>query len=536
MALLGDWRHIIFQLILFAFAVQCSDNLKKDVADSWGTEFIFIIPPNKLVAFHAFCYIFAWNKNTYVALNIEYTKIDNAKVTRKMDSVEFRSFRRYDFENLVMMEGNEGLQMLGNDRIHIIASEKISLTCYTYDHNSFADMFLVHPVGMGGDFYAFSLPGRSTMTLYLLPLGATNETISQSYDVHSVSLKVRQKNKIINIKQDMKAGSLWQYRERVEQTISIWIHDELNNTDVRKSVQNNSIIKIARMIVIASIRDIAIAGTKKNDFACFMPTPMIVDRCARLTNPTYHPARQAFAHNLLFTAPSHLCPEETIDIKSDLTTEWTSLSVKWDEDVEEVSMKKIGDKSKFIMQSGRTMMNIINYGGSNGIYLHEIPEYSQWISDESFTTWVPPGFIGAAYALMASGETPSNLSLYKLSLNTHSAYRLSFQGKFTRYLPIIIGEGNGTSIGYIPAINLRHILQPIFAAPTTIAPLTTTTVTETVTAEDEECIADFAVINSSTKSPTSTRIKMRKIASLMALSNSLFAICICFMAYSENEQ
>ncbi|VBB30659.1 unnamed protein product [Acanthocheilonema viteae] len=360
---------------------------------------------------------------------------------------------------------------------------------------------------MGGDFYAFSLPGRSTMTLYLLPLGATNETISQSYDVHSVSLKVRQKNKIINIKQDMKAGSLWQYRERVEQTISIWIHDELNNTDVRKSVQNNSIIKIARMIVIASIRDIAIAGTKKNDFACFMPTPMIVDRCARLTNPTYHPARQAFAHNLLFTAPSHLCPEETIDIKSDLTTEWTSLSVKWDEDVEEVSMKKIGDKSKFIMQSGRTMMNIINYGGSNGIYLHEIPEYSQWISDESFTTWVPPGFIGAAYALMASGETPSNLSLYKLSLNTHSAYRL-----------------------------IRHILQPIFAAPTTIAPLTTTTVTETVTAEDEECIADFAVINSSTKSPTSTRIKMRKIASLMALSNSLFAICICFMAYSENEQ
>ncbi|EFO16009.1 hypothetical protein LOAG_12500 [Loa loa] len=59
---------------------------------------------------------------------------------------------------------------------------------------------------MGGDYYGFSLPGPSTTTLYFLPLGATNETISQSYGIHNVSITVRQNNKSEMIKQIMKVN------------------------------------------------------------------------------------------------------------------------------------------------------------------------------------------------------------------------------------------------------------------------------------------------------------------------------------------
>lgn len=69
---------------------------------------------------------------------------------------------------------------------------------------SYTCWFSVHPVGMGGDYYAFSLPGPSTTTLYFLPLGTTNETISQSHGVHNVSITVRQNNKLETIKQSMK--------------------------------------------------------------------------------------------------------------------------------------------------------------------------------------------------------------------------------------------------------------------------------------------------------------------------------------------
>lgn len=70
----------------------------------------------------------------------------------------------------------------------------------------------------------------------------------------------------------VQAGSLWQYTIPVEQTVSVWIRDELNKST---TVRN---FEMARIMVIASIRNVSISGVKKAGFACFMPTPMVVDR------------------------------------------------------------------------------------------------------------------------------------------------------------------------------------------------------------------------------------------------------------------
>nr|CDQ04056.1 Bm1548 [Brugia malayi] len=170
----------------------------------------------------------------------------------------------------------EGLHMLKDNRIYVTSSDKISINCHIFDLESVVDLLTVYPVGMGGDYYGFSLPGSSTVTIYLLPLERTNETISET---HHISIIEKQNNKLKTIKQNMKAGSLWQFTAYVEKTISVWIRDQLSNTNTTKvtgqRAWNN---EIARLMVIVSIRNVSIQGVAKKDFGCFMPTPMIVDR------------------------------------------------------------------------------------------------------------------------------------------------------------------------------------------------------------------------------------------------------------------
>ncbi|EJW78953.1 hypothetical protein WUBG_10138, partial [Wuchereria bancrofti] len=57
-----------------------------------------------------------------------------------------------------------------------------------------------YPVGMGGDYYGFSLPGNSTVTIYLLPLERINETIPEN---HHISIIEKQDNELKTIKQNM---------------------------------------------------------------------------------------------------------------------------------------------------------------------------------------------------------------------------------------------------------------------------------------------------------------------------------------------
>ncbi|EFO15332.2 hypothetical protein LOAG_13178 [Loa loa] len=150
------------------------------------------------------------DKTKNVTVNIEYNILSNkngsSAIRKKVDKVVIRASYEYKFYNLVTDNTTGGLHMLGNNQIHITSLDKISIIAYVSDTKSAIDYFLVHPVGMGGDYYGFSLPGPSTTTLYFLPLGATNETISQSYGIHNVSITVRQNNKSEMIKQIMKVG------------------------------------------------------------------------------------------------------------------------------------------------------------------------------------------------------------------------------------------------------------------------------------------------------------------------------------------
>uniref|UniRef100_A0A0R3RY44 DUF4433 domain-containing protein n=1 Tax=Elaeophora elaphi TaxID=1147741 RepID=A0A0R3RY44_9BILA len=355
---------------------------------------------------------------------------------------------QHNFRNLVANDRKKGLHMLGDDRIHITSSEKITITCYINDNQSFVEMFLVHPVGMGGDYYAFSLPGRSTMTLYFLPLGTTNETMSQNHDVHNVSITLKQtNNKLETIKQDMKAGSLWQYTAPVERTVSIWIRDQLNNhsaKEIESTERAMSDIGIPRMMVIASIRDISIGGVKKTDFSCFMPTPLIVDRCAKLTNPVYHPVIKAFANDFLFTAPSHQCPQD-------------KFVVFFCTFVDKKFLNKIN-----VLRTA--MMNIVNFGGGKGTFIYEIPEYSQWITDHVIPVRIPKNYnatlrvrfslLKQINAIGAQGEeAPHNITLHHAAIASDTIWIFHVEGNFDRYLPIVIAETDQTSVGYIPAIN-----------------------------------------------------------------------------------
>ncbi|VDK74710.1 unnamed protein product [Litomosoides sigmodontis] len=201
MVLLGGWQRFAFALILFLFTAPCQTYR----GDSWGTEFIFALPPNHADEFQAYCYFFGKDGQTTNYINIDYPGVENSKFTRMRAEFSFKAARKYIFEKVVMSDvAKEGMNMISDYRIHVTSSDIISIHCFIFDSETFATMFLVHPVGMGGDYYAFSLPGRSIMSLYFLPLGATNQATSQSDDVHSVSITLRQKNKLKIVKQNMK--------------------------------------------------------------------------------------------------------------------------------------------------------------------------------------------------------------------------------------------------------------------------------------------------------------------------------------------
>ncbi|KAK6114687.1 hypothetical protein QQG55_57125 [Brugia pahangi] len=156
------------------------------------------------------------NKEANITVNIEYnSKSNNTEIiARKKDKFHFKNFYKYDFHNLAMDDiVQEGLHMLKDNRIYVISSDKISINCHIFDLESVVDLLTVYPVGMGGDYYGFSLPGSSTVTIYLLPLERTNETISET---HHISIIEKQNNKLKTIKQNMKAGSLWQFTAYVE--------------------------------------------------------------------------------------------------------------------------------------------------------------------------------------------------------------------------------------------------------------------------------------------------------------------------------
>ncbi|KAK6114688.1 hypothetical protein QQG55_57130 [Brugia pahangi] len=244
-----------------------------------------------------------------------------------------------------------------------------------------------------------------------------------------------------------------------------------------------------------------------------MPTPMIVDRCARLTIPAYYPMNKAFANNILLTAPSNDCPMENVDIifaKVDL------LPMKWNKSPEPINVNEKFCKKSLAIKSTTTSMNIINYGGNKGIFIHEIPAYSQWINDDIFPVIVPEG---------------SHASLHVILSNySEKAVRKNVQN--------VIIEFNHTSIGYIAAISLPRISPPMFTKYShiihlkKIKPEATTLLTTTT---EEECFVD-ATATEPVAAPLIATTKITQGASVNILSNNLFAICIFFIVCAERKQ
>ncbi|VDM13855.1 unnamed protein product, partial [Wuchereria bancrofti] len=371
---------------------------------------------------------------------------------------------QYNFHNLVMDDTvEEGLHMLEDNRIHVTSSDKMSINCHIFDLESVVDLLTVYPVGMGGDYYGFSLPGNSTVTIYLLPLERINETIPEN---HHISIIEKQDNELKTIKQNMTAGSLWKFTTHVEKTISIWIRDQLSDINSTKEIGqrawNN---EIGPLMVIVSIRNISILGVTKKDFGCFMPTPMIVDRCAKLTIPAYYPMNKAFANNILLTPPSNQCPMEKIDI---MFAKIDSLPIKWNKAPEPINVNEKFCRRTLAVKSTTTSMNIVNYGGNKGLFIHEIPAYSQWINDDIFPVVVPEGSQASLHVILSNynekavrkdvqnaNEEFNNFRFsYSITSLSPGFWRMRAQyGRKRRYVPVVIIEFNHTSIGYIAAIS-----------------------------------------------------------------------------------
>lgn len=70
-----------------AFAAAYSEKSTYN-ADSWGTEFIFALPPNDVDAFQAYCSFIGLKKES-IFVNVDYPGINNAKLVRKKDKLSF---------------------------------------------------------------------------------------------------------------------------------------------------------------------------------------------------------------------------------------------------------------------------------------------------------------------------------------------------------------------------------------------------------------------------------------------------------------
>uniref|UniRef100_A0A915PLI8 IgGFc-binding protein N-terminal domain-containing protein n=1 Tax=Setaria digitata TaxID=48799 RepID=A0A915PLI8_9BILA len=495
--------------------IRNSECLKGLEADSWGTEFIFVLPStgNYEIAETA-CYLFGMDREISITVHadygvIQYTRDNKPKLREIKQQLTFKGFHKYEIESWKMDEIKEGLHMLLNTRIHITATDKISINCYVSDVTGAVDYFLVHPVGMGGNYYSFSIPTHITATVYFLPLGATNQTIWQEHGVHDVSITIGENNQL-------KAGSLWQYTTATQKPISLWIRDQLEEF-VSKPKLRNSLdqMNVTRLLIVVSVRGMHSREGVDADIAHYMPTTMIVDRCAELRIPAHYPVAKSFSNDVLMTAPSPFCPQETIEIKTSLT-ESDSLLMKWDETSSIISLHGKISKDTFIISSQTTIMNIVHCGGENGFFLHEVPPYSQWVNGDSAVV-IPPDHKATLYVLaddygreatLEGHEYPYfetledivsdfSLFLYKGTLIS-GAYRIGIDQELGgRYIAIVIGESDRSSIAYVAAINLNLTTREPTTTPLLASTMTTVTTTQT--------------------------------ASLDVISNNLFAICVCLI-------
>ncbi|CAG9537069.1 unnamed protein product [Cercopithifilaria johnstoni] len=432
--------------------------------DTYGRDFIFVYPPNNSGSSGMNATLSIINPDTrhHANVTIEYPEFntigDKITVIRHttISVVKVMSRNLLNFHKSVILDNiTNGLRSYLDARIVVHSTIPITLIANSMDVYGAQDSFLVLPISMAGNHYAFTLPASSSSgstLIYFLPVKAEPNqyiTINFVHEAFSSSCKYT-----------AKVGKMLVF-SLSGKSVTFWARSNFT------------------FIIVAAVRGLP---TKKKsnilDFGCFMPSPMPTMDCDKLSVRDSHVTPLLTGKYYFLTPPSFKCGSVEISIygsnKAVKTKHLLSTSIQ---SSNPVILDEYGNMAAI---STTIMLNVIRYGGYNvgalnyeeGGYLHEVPTISQFItgmipiivpSDSNQITVI------ADYKAMSSaffdGEISLSFtvlpflhnSLYYATGTVSSGFHFFYADGL--YIIFITGRTNNSAYGYIPAFNSRKVVK-----------------------------------------------------------------------------
>ncbi|VIO89023.1 Uncharacterized protein BM_BM9924 [Brugia malayi] len=495
--------YFIWQTIFTALSLVrvCANDM-----DTYGREFVFVYPPNNSGSIGMEATLSIINPNTKQSANVivEYpefdTNGDNITTTRHTASLVVKVLSSVLFkfnESVILNNINDGLHSYVDARIVVHSTILITLIAHNVDISGARDSFLVLPISMAGNHYAFTLPPSSALgstIVYFLPVKAKHNQYVTINSIRSTSS--------CSCKHTVQVGEMLAFSSS-EESITLWAHSNFT------------------FVIVAAVRRLPTAkGSDVFDFGCFMPSSVPITGCDKLKDNYVMPLLTGKHH--LLTPLSVECKSVEISIHgSNKIVKTKRLISTFPEATNSIVLDEYGNTAAI---STTTVLNVIRYGGYNvgtlnyeeGGYLDEVPAISQFISgmipviipsDSNQVTVIADykamssAFFDSEISLSFATLPFLNGSLYYSSGTVSPGFHFFYADGL--YIIFISGRMNNSAYGFVPAFNSRKVVKIDSITPsfTEFLDGTTTTKKQTlVTSAVRELISND---NISTRNHTS---------------------------------
>uniref|UniRef100_A0A1I7VWQ4 IgGFc_binding domain-containing protein n=1 Tax=Loa loa TaxID=7209 RepID=A0A1I7VWQ4_LOALO len=354
------------------FAASCLVRVGVSGMDTYGREFIFVYPPNNSGSSRMNATLNIINPDTKqsATVTVEYPEFGTIgeKITARRCTatlvVKVLSSAMFKFNNSVILDNiNDGLHLYEDARIVVHSTTPITLIAHNVDVSGARDSFLVLPISMAGNHYAFALPSSSlsgSTMVYFIPVKAE---LNQQ-----ITINLIRKASSRSYKHAVQVDKVLAFSLSGE-SVTFWAHSNFT------------------FVIVAAVRGLpTVKGSNVFDFGCFMPSSVPTMDCDKLSVKDNHIVP-------LLTGKYHMLTPVFVECESvGISIHGSNKVIKMKRLIStfvETSNPMVFDEYGNIAAiSTKTMLNVIRYGGYNigvlnyeeGGYLHEIPAVSQFIS------------------------------------------------------------------------------------------------------------------------------------------------------------
>uniref|UniRef100_A0A915Q5G2 IgGFc-binding protein N-terminal domain-containing protein n=1 Tax=Setaria digitata TaxID=48799 RepID=A0A915Q5G2_9BILA len=428
--------------------------------DTYGREFVFVYPPNNSGSSGVKATLNIINPDTkrHAIITVEYPEFhsidDKITAIRRTTTLHVKvlSTVLFEFNRSVILDSiSNGLHSYEDARIVVHSSVLVSLLAHNEDATGARDSFLVLPISMAGNHYAFALPASAlsgSTFIYLMPTIPT--------PVQRITLSLIREASSCACSHIVQRGKMLVFRSSGE---NITLRADSDDT----------------FVIVAAVLELpTVKGSNVSDFGCFMPSAVPVTDCSKLLVQEEHVAPLLTGKYYLLTMPSAECESAEISIQGvNKIINWKRLIPSLADISNLIAFNEYGNMAAI---STIIMLNVIRYGGysvgmlnyEEGAYLHEVPAISQFISgmipvivpsdSNQITVIADHKAMSSAYfdgeiSLSFAPLPFLNGSFYYASGTVPSGFHFFYADGL--YLVFVSGRINNSAYGFIPAFNSK---------------------------------------------------------------------------------